>query len=488
MTTFGLAMIVRDEAENLPACIDSVRDLISWWTILDTGSTDNTKELVGELLDGIPGGLAETAWRGFGPCRTELMRAAHGTADYLILLDADMVVHHNGIPPLTADVYMGRIRGSLDYQLPILVRGDKEWVYEGVAHSYLKAVDGQATRKLLPGLEIEDRSHTTRAKLLGDVKLLSEDHARDPLNARTVFYLAQTYYDLDMVDEAIHYYRLRAHMDGWAEETFYARYRLGCLLCEHKNYLEGARVLLDAWEDRPGRAETLRVLAHASAAVADKIPYPADTLFVHRNAYKQPAPAFDWDQWRADYPNLSFKAQQDIYATVAEHSPDQNRFDEQSARAFLQLAAPSRVVEVGGWRGELAAALLPDFPTIKSWANHEIAPNLEPSPTDQRYRHHILTDWPWKRRMVGDALVLSHVVEHMQAAQFGRLLSKFTGDWVYIDCPVSDDPPDWTGYDGSHVIEVGWSGLTLLLNHHGFTLAGQHQATIRSFKRSCSKR
>src|SRR5262249_25960577 len=41
----SLCMIVKDEAENLPACLDSVIDLVDELVVVDTGSTDRTPEI-----------------------------------------------------------------------------------------------------------------------------------------------------------------------------------------------------------------------------------------------------------------------------------------------------------------------------------------------------------------------------------------------------------------------------------------------------------
>ena len=41
-------MIVRDEAANLPACLASVHDLVDEMIVVDTGSTDATKELAAQ--------------------------------------------------------------------------------------------------------------------------------------------------------------------------------------------------------------------------------------------------------------------------------------------------------------------------------------------------------------------------------------------------------------------------------------------------------
>jgi glycosyltransferase involved in cell wall biosynthesis len=288
MSTIGLAMIVRDGGPIFRRCLESAKPFIDTWTIIDTGSIDGTPAVVGEILGELPGTLKHSEWVGFGHNRSELMALAKGTADYLLLLDADMILHYEGdqLPELTSDVYNGTIRSSMNYELPLLVKGDRNWRYEGVAHSYL-ASDRGWDGETLQGLWIEDHSHTTVEKLRRDLDLLAAEHARNPLDARTAFYLAQTYYDLDMFPEAIAMYRYRANLDGWDEENFFARYRLGVLLGEHVDFLESARELLAAWQMRPSRVEPLRVLANLANSVADKYPLSNDKLFVVARHYKQ---------------------------------------------------------------------------------------------------------------------------------------------------------------------------------------------------------
>lgn len=289
--TVGLAMIVRDEAAVIERSLTAAKPLVDWWTVIDTGSVDDTPDIVEDVMGDLPGTLLRRPWKDFGHNRSELFREAEGTADHLMLLDADMIVCHDGpLPDLDgADVWTGTIEHSvLDYQLPILVNGRREdWRYEGVCHSYL-AADKPFTQNRLDGLRVKHEGKTTVAKLERDLELLSEEHRRNPLHARTAFYLAQTYRDLGRIPEAIHMYRVRANLPGWAEETFYARYRLGCLLCEHVSFEQGSVELLAAWKMRPTRVEPLRALARSANRVADKAPYPDDLLFVHRGAYAHP--------------------------------------------------------------------------------------------------------------------------------------------------------------------------------------------------------
>lgn len=60
-----LNMIVRIESAVIERCLASVRGHIDAWVIVDTGSTDDTKEKIRDALKGIPGALHECLWRNF---------------------------------------------------------------------------------------------------------------------------------------------------------------------------------------------------------------------------------------------------------------------------------------------------------------------------------------------------------------------------------------------------------------------------------------
>jgi glycosyltransferase involved in cell wall biosynthesis/predicted Zn-dependent protease len=83
----SLIMIVKNEEENLPACLESARDLFEQIVILDTGSTDRTKEIARSF-----GALVvDFAWvDSFAAARTEGLR--HATGTWVMWLDADEVL------------------------------------------------------------------------------------------------------------------------------------------------------------------------------------------------------------------------------------------------------------------------------------------------------------------------------------------------------------------------------------------------------------
>lgn len=291
--TVRLVAVVKDEAAVLPRLAQSVLPLIDSWTVVDTGSTDGSQEFARDLFADRPGTLYERDWVGFGHNKTEALELARGTADWLLVLDADMTVHGDLDEPLQlVNAFMVAVSDGSDFQyrLPLLIRGSRDWRYEGVTHEYLAGDDIEA-RANLDSIAVTHHCDGARRpdKLYSDLELLSAEMARNPADARTVFYLAQTHRDLGNVAEAIVLYRLRAEMGGWPEEAYYARYQLGCLLAANVSFGRGARELLQAWQERPDRIEALRALANAANGVADKAAQPSDVLFVHRDQYRSPA-------------------------------------------------------------------------------------------------------------------------------------------------------------------------------------------------------
>jgi hypothetical protein len=258
---------------------------IDAWTVMDTGSTDSSREIARDLLADLPGELIERPFDGFGPSRTALLAAARDKANYTLMLDADHTLHvHHERPKLDADAFMVKINGPLEWRLPLLTRSQHPFEYRGVAHSYLHS-DTPVRLDGTDWISIDGGPGASREKLERDRKLLEQAFVDDPGDSRTVFYLAETYRFLGMPHEALRFYLLRAEMGGFDEERWYARYQAGVLMGGHVEGLAGAEQLLKAWRERPSRAEALRALARLADSVADKLAQPDDILFVTPSAY-----------------------------------------------------------------------------------------------------------------------------------------------------------------------------------------------------------
>ncbi|WP_405751409.1 glycosyltransferase [Streptomyces sp. NBC_00012] len=300
--SFCLCMIVKDEAKVIERCLNSVRDLVDTWVISDTGSRDGTQDLIRATFKEIPGELHEDPWTNFGHNRTLNIQRARGKADYLLLIDADMAVRREGklsaLSELSADSYMLRHLGALQYRIPRLVKGDILWRYEGATHEYL-TTDQQHSVADLQVLSIDHFADggSRGDKFTRDVRLLREDLKRDPDNPRTVFYLAQTLRDMGETRDAIAAYERRAGMGGWDEEVYYALLQVGVLKADSGDWPGALEALTHAWESRPQRLEACYELvfrlrkkgrhqaANAFAVAGLNRPAPRDWLFVEPWVY-----------------------------------------------------------------------------------------------------------------------------------------------------------------------------------------------------------
>src|SRR5204862_2757696 len=111
--TICLNMIVRNEAPVIRRCLDSVRPIIDYWVIVDTGSTDGTQDIIRELYKDIPGELHERPWVDFAHNRTETLNLARERAEYIFVIDADEVIVCEpgfSMPPLAAEAYNMGVR------------------------------------------------------------------------------------------------------------------------------------------------------------------------------------------------------------------------------------------------------------------------------------------------------------------------------------------------------------------------------------------
>ena len=257
----------------------------------------------------------------FGHNRTEALRLAEGKADYLLLMDADNVLEIKDPgwkQNLDANAYMVLQRFPSGFQFRHMrlinarLSGGRRWRYWGITHEYIGASDPacQPRGVVLDGVEILDLEDgvSRGEKYTRDQRVLEAELERlsqvasaqeaELLLPRTVFYLAQTYRDQGLRQEALAMYQRRAGLGGWSEEVWYS-------LLEVARQSEGLQLpaslvtqrYLEAYQARPGRAEPLvdlarfhrlrgeYALAHMFARQALATPLPADILFIDGAAY-----------------------------------------------------------------------------------------------------------------------------------------------------------------------------------------------------------
>jgi glycosyltransferase involved in cell wall biosynthesis len=319
--TICLTMIVKNESKVIKRCIDSVKDYINYWVIVDTGSTDGTQDLIKEIMSeyNIPGELHERPWVDFGHNRTESLNYAKGKSDYRLVIDADDFLFvedpsKNPFSGMDKDFYKIKIKlGSLSYYRTQIIKGDQDWKYVGVLHEYLSGPEGVSLDEdFLDGIEMHasvsghNRDIKGKDKYYNDALIFEKAILTTPkdelpidLERRYVFYMAQSYRDAGMNERSIESYQRRIDLGGWHEEVYISKY----WIARQKQALgkpdeEIIDAYLKAWEYRPNRLESLYhlikflgtrkryALAFALSAIGMKTGPCSDILFVEDEIWR----------------------------------------------------------------------------------------------------------------------------------------------------------------------------------------------------------
>lgn len=298
-------MIVKNEAHCISKCLESVKPFINYWIICDTGSTDNTEEIIRKCLDGIPGEIHNHEWENFSTNRNKALELAKDKADYTFIIDADdyLIAQTNSFQNINALAYKILFHhGSIQYYRTQLIHNSIDCKYVGVLHEYLETPSGFET-KTLSDCYIFYGASGARSKnpdkYLHDAEIFEKSLEKDPNNSRNVFYCAQSYRDANWLTKALTYYIKRSEMGGWHEEVYVALLEAAklteCIRPFDSTTVESA--YLKAVNFYPKRAEALYHLivycrnrkfydkAYFFSRIALSISKPKEGLFIETACY-----------------------------------------------------------------------------------------------------------------------------------------------------------------------------------------------------------
>ena len=243
--TLCLNMIVKNESEII---IDTLTKLLKkinfdYWVISDTGSTDNTIELITNFFNerNIKGEMFEDKWEDFGTNRTKALEHAYNKTDYLLIFDADDEIYGNFKLPneYEFDAYHFTIGSdSFSYQRRLLVNNRKKWKFVGVLHEAIDCLEPSTCSDLLGDYYVISGRTSSRNKdpnkYYNDAIILEKGFEKEKdsdkgLAARYSFYCGQSYKDagLKYADESIKWYLKCLDINHWNQEKFYACLMLG---------------------------------------------------------------------------------------------------------------------------------------------------------------------------------------------------------------------------------------------------------------------
>lgn len=249
-----LIMIVRDESHVIERALESVVNVISSYLICDTGSLDNTPDIIETYMEkhNIPGQVIFKEWKNFGFNKSYLIKRAYEDnlslgAKYLIWLDADEVFQNQRGESLDKNdgkelldfantrpgfgVFMFTTRyGGIEYPRWNMVRNNQLYVWECPVHEWLRPTVQTGT-VLYDNVFVWARKEgaRTRAGDSGrkDTKMFEQHLKEKPNCSRCHFYLGQTLGENGQLEEAIEMYSKRLEMPGFDQECYIASMRMG---------------------------------------------------------------------------------------------------------------------------------------------------------------------------------------------------------------------------------------------------------------------
>lgn len=235
MITISLCMIVRNEEQSLARCLQSVREVADEIIIVDTGSTDRTKEIAGLFTDLI----YELEWEDhFGEARNFAFSKA--TQDYILWLDSDdeleesdrlKFVELKATLDASVDSVMMPYHLGFDADSKVitslkrnrLVKRSCGFRWEGPVHEVL-LVSGSVIQSDIAITHKKDKPYTDRNLRIYQKR----ERAGESFSPRDLYYYANELKDHGQDEKAIEYYELFLDTkQGWKEDCFAACLKIG---------------------------------------------------------------------------------------------------------------------------------------------------------------------------------------------------------------------------------------------------------------------
>jgi len=240
-------LMVKNEEKNIEKSLKSVLNKVDAIIIYDTGSTDNTINIVKNFseINKINLYLRSGEFIDFSTSRNNCLDFADTVnVDYLLLLDANDELKGDTLRQICSENYEKDINaflvcqkwfsGKLTTYFNIrLIKARKNWRYIGVVHEYIKDISQKNNNilRLQDSFFIyqnrNDDCNKSFSRFSRDKELLLEDIEKDPDNPRSFFYLAQTCDCLGHREDALKYSKIRLSLKGFNEEIFHSLMRCG---------------------------------------------------------------------------------------------------------------------------------------------------------------------------------------------------------------------------------------------------------------------
>ena len=336
MGKLALNFICKDESPVIEKMLESAKGIVDLIVVNDTGSTDGTQQIIKNFGEkyGIPTYVFERPFDDFENSRNHAMQKLRETVKELnwnpdqvhgFWFDCDetLVIDPKfSKSQFTKDLYMiNTYIGNMKYTRNTFFKVSKAFRWYGPVHEFIVCDDQNITSGLAENIHVDVKM--TGNSWQGDIAEKYASHSykleayinKNRQDPRWIFYTAQSWHDAASIknnkeenDErlrrSLKYYRERVQRpDGYAEEIYYAQYRIGTIMriLEEPWHLTQME-LLKAYQIDPMRGESIKVIIDHYLMMQDwhmaylyskfakttfhgKNPYPTRLLFVDEATY-----------------------------------------------------------------------------------------------------------------------------------------------------------------------------------------------------------
>ena len=253
-------MMVKDEHEGIELSLNSTKDYINTYIIYDTGSSDNTQDIIREWCakNNKELHMIEGKFVDFSTSRNALLDFADRfPPEYQLLMDSrdELKTGRELINFCNQD--KGQYTGYLLKQLWFcgnstqsyfnvrLIKARHRWRYRSYVHEYIYSPEVEVIKPLkIPQIILyQDRTQDNNKsfpRFSRDRTMLWAEYNKNPKDQRTIFYLSQTMGCLGQLDLSYKFYKIRSRMGGFDEEVFHSLLRCGDIARLLNHYPEEA--------------------------------------------------------------------------------------------------------------------------------------------------------------------------------------------------------------------------------------------------------
>lgn len=222
-----LCIMVKNAGPIFEQVLTENLSIVDRWTVLDTGSTDGTQDIVRKVFAGKKGTLYEEPFINFRESRNRCLDLAGRSCKYLVMLDDTYVLRNN------LRGFLDTIRGDqfatsyslliksddVEYYSNRVTMSEKALRYIYTIHEVIQDTDNKEN-VVIPKDAAYVHDHRadymekrTMDRKRYDLQLLHDMVRDDPTNPRHYYYLAQTYNLLEEYELAAFWFKKRAFTD-----------------------------------------------------------------------------------------------------------------------------------------------------------------------------------------------------------------------------------------------------------------------------------